>query len=212
LFKATTSGASCLVATKSDTDLSPKRDLKNVILDFLIYVKDPLFAKYTAGLENLKDVYFFANHSDGVANEVTSKLNKLSDSATTLNNYRVAHASTTDQSSKYEKIMAAINPEQQRGLFGIVSIKIEDILSSGKVLETTTELKIVFKNRKTIWVYVDKEGNEKGRSILHPFVKKGRFKIIKTGTTTTALNYRMATPSDQLHFPKDKPIETRIYI
>ena len=108
--------------------------------------------------------------------------------------------------------MASLSPDEQRGLFGVVSIKLEDLLSSDKVPTTPTELKIVFKNRKTIWVYVDKEGTEKGRSILHPFVKRGRFNVIKTGTTTTVLNYRMGTPSDQTMFPVGQPIETKIYI
>jgi len=208
LFKATTSGVSCLIATKSFTDLTPSRDLKNVILNFLIYVKDPLFGNYTKHSGEVNDVYYFANHSNNAITELNTlgKLNELSDVATPLDSYKVAYARTKSNDSTYEKLMASLSPEEQRGLFGVVSIELEDLLSSDKVPEAVNELKIVFKNRKTTWVYVNKT-EEEHRVLEQPFVKKGKITITKG-----AKNYPMGTPSDQLVFPEDKPIETRIYI
>ena len=102
--------------------------------------------------------------------------------------------------------MGSLSPDEQRRLFGVVSVKLEDLLSSDKVPTAPTELKIVFKNRKTSWVYVNKTGEEH-RVLAQPFVKKGKITVTK-GTK----NYRMATPSDQMIFPVGQPIETRIYI
>lgn len=195
LFKATTSGATCLVAVNEENN--PKRDLSGVFVDFLMYTTDPLFGKYTEGIDNLKDVYYFSNHSSLVA----SKINVLVDDPIALSNYKVTNAIA------YETLMATVTPEEQRGLFGIVSIKLEDLLSGNIVPTDETEFKILLANRKTIWVYVDKDKVEQHRAGTQPFVKKGKISI-----TNGSIAYRMATPSDQMIFPEGNPIETKIYI
>ena len=207
-FKTTTSGATCLVSTKSYTDLTPKVDLSNATLDFLMYVKDPLFGKYTEHSGGIKDIYYFSNHTDGIASLINNKINDLSATAAALNDYKVIEESTQNKDSKYEKIMATLTPKEQVGLFGIVSVKLSTLLNAAKVPTSPKEFKIVFQNKKTNWVYVDKDGTEKERSKQYPFVKRGKIKIIKNGTTDTEIKYRMATPSDQ----PMSATETKIYI
>jgi len=206
LFKATTSGATCLISV--DEDAKPKRDLSGVFVDFLIYTTDPLFGKYTEGINNLKDVYYFSNHAEaGIIklDEDLSRLNILSENATSLDAYKVAYDVTKD--SAYEKLTATLTPEEQQGLLGVVSIKLEDLLDANKVPTDAKEFKILFSNRKTSWVYVNQSGVEQFRVLAQPFVKKGKISITNADTS-----YRMATPSDQMFFPEGNPIETKIYI
>lgn len=204
VFKTTTDGGTCFISV--DQDAKPVIDSTDVTVDLLVYSRDAFFEKYTDMDTSEEGIYFFTNNPEVPANEI----NALSDAATNLENYKVA--SSTDPMSTYQELLSALTGREQRSLLGIVSIKLDELLVGGAVSDAT-EFKIVLKNRKTIWVYLNQDGtvaSQTGTTL--PFTQKG--KIIPEDATNTVIPYRMATPFDAFAYQTDpnQPIRTQIYI
>ena len=139
----------------------------------------------------------------------------LTGSATDLNLYKVS--TNIDPNigpiSKYEKLLSALTGRERRSLLGIVSIKIDTLFVGREVKDPPTEFKIVLKNRKTIWVYLNQEdGSEESRTgTEQPFMHKGN--ITPRDKNDSTIPYRMATPSDAFAYQtKNGPIHTQVYI
>ncbi|GGG26342.1 hypothetical protein GCM10011344_28800 [Dokdonia pacifica] len=204
VFKTTTDGGTCFISV--DQDSKPVIDSTNVTVTLLVYSKDAFFEKYTDIKASPKGVYFFTNDPTEPDNEI----NALSDTASNLDEYKVV--SSMDPMSKYQELLGTLTGKEQRSLLGIVSIKLDELLVAGAVGDTT-EFKIVLKNRKTIWVYLEQDGtvaSQTGQTL--PFTQKGN--IIPKDAANADIPHRMATPFDAFNYPEDsnQPIETQIYI
>ncbi|MEP0264731.1 hypothetical protein [Dokdonia sp.] len=204
VFKTTTNGTTCFISV--DQDDKPVIDATDVTVDLLIYSRDTLFEKYTDLETSPKRIYFFTNDIDHTGD----RIDVLTDAtATDLEQYKVL--ATSD---KYEELLSALDGREQRSLLGIVSIKLDQLIPGGIVEDTPTELKIVLKNRKTIWVYLDqKDGSLVSQTgTPQPFMHKGN--IIPRNGLGVAIPYRMATPSDAFAYQTNGglPIQTQVYI
>ncbi len=210
IFKPTASGITCLVQAghKVGTEpklFEPKIDISDLTFDILLYVTDPLFEKYTE-IDPLKNSLFSFPY-DG---EPGFQLNILADNPSTeITNYSVVDAEAK------KTLMEKLTPKESIGLLGLVSIKASSLLTGSTINDPVDELKIAFKNRKTIWRYLDQSGAEvysTAQRVLPqnkalPFVKKGNITVTGTDSTT----YRMANPSDTMDTTSEPNI-TEIYI
>lgn len=205
VVKNSTNGTTCFISV--DGASKPVIDSTGVTVDLLIYSRDAFFEKYTDIDMSSEGVYFFTNDPALPTNEI----DELSATATDLEDYKVAKS--TEPTSQYQELLSGLTGREQRSLLGIVSIKLDDLLEVGGVVGDTREFKIVLKNRKTIWVYLNQDGSmafQTGTTL--PFTQKGN--IIPKDGSDVVIPHRMATPFDAFAYQTDpeQPIQTQIYI
>ncbi|MEW7277033.1 hypothetical protein ABW636_00380 [Aquimarina sp. 2201CG1-2-11] len=182
-----------------DENAEPVINSEGLNLEFLIYIKDSLFEKYTKLNTNNTQIFYFKSDK----NAGKYRLDKLNaKNASPINDFSVPYDS--DENSEYQQLLKDIAIKDRMSLFGIVSLDIEDLLSGQKVPNATKEFKIVFKSKKAFWVYLDEEDQEVYRtSEKLPLIKKGTIEVIDDDSVI----YRMATPRDM-----DLAGEARIYV
>lgn len=202
VIKAATNGATCFISV--DQGEMPVIDATDVTVDLLIYSRDPSFEKYTDIETNPKRIHFFTN--DTVEDH---KINVLTDDATDLDFYKVLSGT-----SEYETLLSTLDGREQRSLLGVVTINLDKLLQAREIKDPPTEFKIVLKNRKTIWVYLDQKDYSVVSKTLtpQPFMHKGN--IIPIDELGVIIPYRMATPSDAFAYQTNgnPPIQTQVYI
>lgn len=188
LIQTTTTGITCLVA--ADESSKPFINSTNEELEFLVYIKDALFEKYTNINTENKSIYHFT--SDASSDKTIDDLSKTN--ASSISNFAIAFS--TDENSDYQKLLQEITVKERVALFGIVKISMNDLLeTNGEIPTNAISYKIVFDSRTAVWVYLDSQDNEVYRTDqAFPFTKKGTIKIIDEQANV----YRMASPSDAL--------------
>lgn len=206
VFKTTTDGATCFISV--DQDSKPIIDSTGVTVDLLIYSRDTFLEKYTDMDTNSEGIYFFTNDTA----EPTNSINTLDTvPATDLELYKVA--ASTDPMSKYQTLVSSLTGREQRSLLGIVSIQLDTLLDGTGAVVNPTEFKVVLKNRKTVWVYLNDDGTVAAETATaQPFMNKGN--ITPRDASNVVIPYRMATPFDAFAFQTDpnQPIKTQVYI
>ncbi|WP_299677228.1 hypothetical protein [uncultured Dokdonia sp.] len=207
-FKKTTDGATCFISV--DQDSKPMIDSTGVTIDLLIYSNDTLFEKYTDINTSPEDLYFFTNDTTV---PVANRINILSDVATSLDNYTIT--ASVDLMNKYQALSESLTGSEKRSLLGVVSIKLDEIIENGQAVGDVTEFKIVLKNRKTIWQYLNDDGSIYAQTgTPQPFMRRGN--IIPRDQDDAIIPYRMATPFDAFKYPEasdvDQSVKTQIYI
>lgn len=206
VFKTTTDGATCFISV--DQDSKPIIDSTGVTIDLLVYSNDAFFEKYTDINTSLEDLYFFTNDNTV---PVANRINALSDIATSLDNYKIT--ASVDLMNKYQALSENLAGSEQRSLLGIVSIKLDEIIENGQAVGDVTEFKVVLKNRKTIWEYLNEDGTVVAKTgTVQPFMRKGN--ITPRDENDVVIPHRMATPFDAFEYPDNpnQPIKTQVYI
>jgi len=119
----------------------------------------------------------------------------------------------TNDTAEPTNSINTLDTVEQRSLLGIVSIQLDTLLDGTGAVVNPTEFKVVLKNRKTVWVYLNDDGTVAAETATaQPFMNKGN--ITPRDASNVVIPYRMATPFDAFAFQTDpnQPIKTQVYI
>lgn len=197
LIQETSTGIIAFI--KADDSSKSFIEIDKLELEFLLYIKDPLFEKYTKLKSNKKQLYHF-KYKKRVRKKKIDRL--VQAKASPIEDFAVPFDS--DENSEYQILIKNMEASQRVSLFGIISLDVDKMLRRNKVPKKEKQFKIVFESKELTWVYFNSEDKEVFRTNKKlPFIKNGTIKVMDN----SANFYRMALPNDLVELD-----EAKIYV
>lgn len=154
IFKKNKTGFGVYIKVKDELDPFIKVPV-DLNLKFLIKINDYQFENYTNLDFAFSQVFLFSNVRPLTEPVSFEYLPKINDNKLISNAYLVSEETTAN-------LISTLQPSEQQNVFGLISLTAKGDDSSGNIVDDlgkmiSTNFKIHFDNRKTLWRYINRK-------------------------------------------------------